>query len=605
MGGVDWNTIHGALEALFPDGTVPGRRGYEQCPYWPTTVFGAVAYLLERGGVYHRIIHAPVGATHSLADGTSGNLVISSTEVMACRKLGERWYQLGASISSKSEVAGELAATFTEIAELWTQLISFHPYPVVSKISIEQLPWWLPALKLLIVADEASRDLGFAGDHPFEKMLQGIYTPAVYEVTPDPAYHVVHLSQVTTFAPKLNTMLARVVPKSRTPGVGCTMRALSHNLALVPPEGIVDMRWYRELRPIAEDLEPLNLLLIPFPYHIPASAFRSLGQTRHEPPGTQRWGWFTIDQTWLGQSEGPDLRELFAEFVCELLDAAEADVGRVHGIVLPEYSLDWQCYAKVISAIQKRHRNLDSRKPPVDFLVAGLSCNESRIPGNYVATTTFSINDDAKCVAATYRRHKHHRWQLNGSQVSEYALGSALDPNVIWWEATEIPNREVNLTVFRKGAVFSAMICEDLARSEPCHEPLRSVGPNLVFVILMDGPQLPARWAARYATTLADDPGSSVLTLTSLGLIDRSNDASRHPPSRHVSIWKDDSGHTVQLECPKGAQAILVTLSGSPAEEATLDGRPNNDTQAWRYRGHQSVRLRDTSRFSELLFLHK
>jgi len=608
MSTVEWNSLHGALGALFPTGTVPKSRAYEKCPPWPTTVFGAVAYLLERGGVYHRIVHAPSGADAARFNWRSGNLIISPSEVEVCRALGERWYQsfpsLKAAGDSKDKVATELTSVFAEIEKLWEQLVILNELPVVSKDAAEELSWWLPALRLLIVADEASRDLGF-GEHPIDQILETITTPDVYEVAPDPAYHVVHLSQLDTFAPRLNPMLARVVPKSRTPGVGCTMRALSHNLALVPPKGIVDMRWYRQLRPVAEDLEPLNLLLVPFPFHIPASAFRAHGQSRHPSSGTQRWGWFEIEQTWLGQKETKvDLRGQIAEFVCALLDAAEADVGRVHGIVLPEYSLDWECYAKVISAIQHRHENSKSKEPPVDFLVAGLSCTENQAAGNYVSTTTFSINDHSKCVAATYRRHKHHRWQLNGSQISEYALGSALDPNVIWWEAAEIPNREVNLTVFRRGAVFSAMICEDLARSEPCHEPLRAVGPNLVFVILMDGPQLPARWASRYATSLADDPGSSVLTLTSLGLIGRSNDAGRHSRSRHVSIWKDDSGHTVQLDCPEGAQAILVTLSGSPAEEATLDGRPNNDTQAWRYRGHQTVRLKDAKRFGDLLFPH-
>jgi 5-methylcytosine-specific restriction enzyme A len=51
---------------------------------------------------------------------------------------------------------------------------------------------------------------------------------------------------------------------------------------------------------------------------------------------------------------------------------------------------------------------------------------------------------------------------------------------------------------------------------------MRSVGPNLVVALLMDGPQLTARWPARYASVLADDPGSSVLTLTSLGMCLRS-----------------------------------------------------------------------------------
>jgi hypothetical protein len=377
------------------------------------------------------------------------------------------------------------------------------------------------------------------------------------------------------------------------------MRTLSHNLALVPPEGIVDLYWYRDLRPFPEDREPLNLLLIPFPYQISAKSFIPLGQSADRGNGSHRWGWFRIEQSWLDLKDDPTT--LISEFVCDLLDMGERDVGRVHGILLPEYSLNWTTYATLVSAIQKRHtsskaKSSSSSRPPIDFLVAGLSTEETGRRGNYVATTTFTLSDTAECIAATYRRSKHHRWQLTGSQIAGYALASALDPNVVWWEANELPKREVGLTVFRRGAVFSAMICEDLARNEPCHEPLKSVGPNLVFALLMDGPQVQGRWSARYATSLADDPGSSVLTLTSLGLIERANRVGSHPPCRNMAIWKDDSGHTVPIECPKDDHAILITLSGTLAEESTLDGRPNADTQTWRYRGHQPIRISSSAR---------
>jgi hypothetical protein len=52
---------------------------------------------------------------------------------------------------------------------------------------------------------------------------------------------------------------------------------------------------------------------------------------------------------------------------------------------------------------------------------------------------------------------------------------------------------------------------------------MNAIGPNLVIALLMDGPQLENRWPARYATVLAEDPGSAVLTVTSLGMVRRSN----------------------------------------------------------------------------------
>ena len=47
---------------------------------------------------------------------------------------------------------------------------------------------------------------------------------------------------------------------------------------------------------------------------------------------------------------------------------------------------------------------------------------------------------------------------------------------------------------------------------------LRAVGPNLIIALLADGPQIASRWPGRYAAAFADDPGSSVLTLTSAGM---------------------------------------------------------------------------------------
>lgn len=65
---------------------------------------------------------------------------------------------------------------------------------------------------------------------------------------------------------------------------------------------------------------------------------------------------------------------------------------------------------------------------------------------------------------------------------------------------------------------------------------LRRVGPSLVVGLLLDGPQLPQRWPARYATVLADEPGSAVLTLTSFGMVARSRPPGR-TRSRAVALW--------------------------------------------------------------------
>ena len=65
-----------------------------------------------------------------------------------------------------------------------------------------------------------------------------------------------------------------------------------------------------------------------------------------------------------------------------------------------------------------------------------------------------------------------------------------------------------------------------------------ALGPTIVVTPLLDGPQLSSRWAARYASVLADDPGSAVLTVTAYGMAQRSR-PNRHDPSSIIALWKD------------------------------------------------------------------
>jgi hypothetical protein len=69
---------------------------------------------------------------------------------------------------------------------------------------------------------------------------------------------------------------------------------------------------------------------------------------------------------------------------------------------------------------------------------------------------------------------------------------------------------------------LAALVCDDLAQNDDVAELIRSVGPTCVLTALLDGPQLNSRWASRYASVLADDPGSAVMTLTSYGMVQRS-----------------------------------------------------------------------------------
>jgi hypothetical protein len=192
------------------------------------------------------------------------------------------------------------------------------------------------------------------------------------------------------------------------------------------------------------------------------------------------------------------------------------------------------------------------------------------VPTNGVYSAIF--RSDPREIYREWYQSKHHRWKLDRAQIERYHLGHALDPCVSWWENIRLSDRRCVFYVFRHGASMTALVCEDLARIDPVQTALRAVGPNLVVVLLMDGPQLERRWPGRYATVLADDPGSAVLTLTSLGMIRRSMMPAEavSPP---VALWKEPYGVARELSLPRGSQALLLTLSHSEHEERTLDGR--------------------------------
>jgi hypothetical protein len=91
---------------------------------------------------------------------------------------------------------------------------------------------------------------------------------------------------------------------------------------------------------------------------------------------------------------------------------------------------------------------------------------------------------------------------------------------------------------------------------------------------------------------LIDDPGSSILTLTSFGLIKRSN-LSEDRSSREIAIWREPhSGKTREIKLPVGYDAQLVSIRREYSLERTLDGRGDNNDSAivWRLAGLIPIR---------------
>jgi hypothetical protein len=247
--------------------------------------------------------------------------------------------------------------------------------------------------------------------------------------------------------------------------------------------------------------------------------------------------------------------------VDRLLVAALDEVERVDVVVLPESAVD-EDEIDGLEALVGSHG--------VQGLIAGVrghSEQPGQFPGNWVHLAVSTGEQWAR-----FRQHKHHRWSLDEDQIHQYNLGGALHPRLRWWEAMEVPRRSVQFVDVGEGGTVVALVCEDLAQIDDVAEVVRSVGPMIVITPLLDGPQLRSRWAARYASVLADDPGSAVLTLTSLGMAQRCRPQGREP-SDVIALWKDPGRGTREIPLEAGAQGVLLSANTGRAARRSFDGR--------------------------------
>lgn len=531
----------------------------------------------------------------------------------------------------------------------------------------EDRKWWRAAFRLLLIADEAGKGLGFSlqlndphhrGRLTAQRRKQIRMAQETPKKPPPPqppqagrmcrsiwetylnrldAKRIAKGGKVSsglifprTLARCFDDNLGAVLPKARTAQNGCTLRSLSLNFGYLPPKGRVRARWARNSHTI--DSACYNILLVPYPYQI-----RSKYVTTSTPPdGPDDWGYFSIAPHWLYCDEDSDTilaedhwnrlrtdmdgaavatdekdaekredyHKRFWSFVSSLI--GDQPAGTVDAVVFPEASLDWYTFDYVQKKILEVH-------PEIKMLVAGLTSRrkydetEEDTPwrGNFVATYIRGTEDEPKTSQETKKkpppaweilhvRSKHHRWKLDIPQLLSYALSHRLPPDRMWWEEIYLYPREMLFAEFAGGSILTTLICEDLARIEPCQIALRSVGPNLVLVLLMDSAQVIGRWPHQYAGVLTDDPGSSILTLTSFGLVRRAN-FSEGKSSREIALWREPlAGRAMSVPLPPGYHAQLISLRREFKLERTLDGRGDNGDSAaiWRFAGLTPIRAR-------------
>jgi hypothetical protein len=497
-------------------------------PAWPPDAFGVTMSLLQRSGGYTVILDGwpppPARKPQGWSDGI--------------RRVGRRWRS--AATDTAANLPNEVLAWWAVVASArHREVTQLRRYPDVCRA----------LLQIVSAADEASAEVG---------------VPAQAEAATDEfelqAMLTLH-SRKSTLCRTVPASRLVVLPKVHTPQVGLTVRSLSHHLALCPASDI-DARWLK--MPFADRaVDSINLLLVPWPPAIVPTQFAptrpSIAQYLNMPPG---YGCFSYQLA-------PEPRG-FAEWVARLVRAGEKIVGSIDGVILPESAVTDRTFERLAEALAR----LDV------FLIGGIAAT-----GDGDAPGTNALGFEVPLFSQRglrVRQRKHHKWCLDRRQITQYGLGSRLDPNRLWWEHVQIGGRAVSFVALRPWLTVAGLICEDLARQDPVGDVVRAVGPNLVVALLMDGPQLGTRWPARYATVLADDPGTSVLTLTSRGMTELSRPYGAIDPLPIVGMWKDaKSGEPVPLKLPATSDALVLCLSAQYFKEWTADGRDDQQGTAY------------------------
>jgi len=500
-------------------------------PVWPADVFAVAMSLIQKSGIYTLILNE----WPPTAD--SGE----TTEEWATKmeRLGKRWREYAGRDEPRAP---------TIVTKHWRLLMQASSRGLDHFRKDRALAHVL--FELAAMADEASAGVGLPRSPSGALKFGNFYRRARRQLLP--TYNG------SSLCIEIDRTRLRVLPKMHAPNKGLTIRSLSHHLALCAGDEICPF-WETSIA-YSANRESLNLLVIPWPETIRPVQFKRVPRNKSGMRNMPNdFGFFEfLPETNRGEDGNID-SESFVAHIEQLYREATAMLGRIDGIVFPELAL----IPEQFDALR------EAEFTQKIFLVSGIA----KTPD---ADNPFSANE-LYCDIPNRERmfqSKHHRWKLDSGQIRQYGLGSLLSPERSWWEHISVDNRKLNFVSLLPWLVMSVVICEDLARPDPVGDLLRAVGPNLVIALLMDGPQLKERWSARYATTLAEDPGSSVLSLTSAGMSKLSRPSSGANRNKVIGLWKDAHSSTpVEIELPEGCGAVVLSLSVRWMDEWTADGR--------------------------------
>jgi hypothetical protein len=521
----------------------------DSCPGWPPDVFALSATVLRRSGAYVRILDLVLKEP------------VSANWPMEAQGLAEEWRRsINEALKTTSDFAedseGKLPIQVpARLQSCWETFQQSSAVPLAGVAADDSLCRAL--LILCLVADETASGIG-VDVHDEDEFHQFA------------ALEVLSENRLASLCLEIRPEKVRVLPKQHTSQKGITIRSLSHHLALCPATE-VDVLWNAPYG--TKELDLTNLLLLPWPLSLTPKDFVPVDPGA-SPVRVESNRFFSFQRK-AEAGTGPD----FERYLESALKQAKKFVERVEGIVFPELALSYQEY-EIAERIAVREGAL---------LIAGVNARTGedgcKADTNLCVVQPAGLTPLVKKTEGTskgqwfkflrIRQSKHHRWCLDRSQVIQYGLGGVLPASKNCWELSSVERRDLNFVTLGSWLTLGVLICEDLARQDPVAEILRSVGPNLVIALLMDGPQLRNRWPSRYASVLTDDPGSSVLTLTSLGMSCRSRpaQATDRDRSRVIALWRDVRYGEQEIELPPEHNACVLSLVCESMQEFTADGR--------------------------------
>ncbi|MGV3617395.1 MAG: hypothetical protein ACO1SV_18880 [Fimbriimonas sp.] len=395
-----------------------------------------------------------------------------------------------------------------------------------------------------------------------------------------------------------------VVPKLLTPGRGLTARSVSHHLFFTETE--IQVIWRNIPWPDLRE-RAMNVLTVHWPPVVNTEHFEASADIPNEA-GTFEY----VPPQWSGEPDDADFdlvpleasteaereahetakreqdvaRRVQAQRVVDLVEKAQRENGPIQILAMPECALSRSDY--ICLQEELRNRYLSSGEEANPFVVPILMCGvRDKWPAkgkladyDLKSQLSFNVAMTGMYLADKWydlSQFKHHRWLLDESQLRQYKLAGRFTASKLWYEKMDLVQRRLTVLAPTGWLAVTPLICEDLARQEPAADLVRGIGPSLVMALLMDGPQISGRWPSLYATVLADDPGSSVLSITSKGMVGLSKPLNGGTPSHSLALWKQRGGvtHSYPGECGE-CDALLFSFSADRRREITVDGRSDH-----------------------------